>query len=99
MLLNNGKDINVLNSIQIDNHQHLVCKLKNPVYIMGDVLLKYVVLSQHEFKDFSDVVAKESAELTTIVEEPEVIPEVEENVDVLDGGEVLKTDSEPTPEV
>lgn len=71
MLLNNGYDIDVLGNVQVDNKQQLLCKLKNATYIAG-ILVRYIVLSQHEFKEFSDQVSKESDEL--VVKETKLSP-------------------------
>jgi hypothetical protein len=62
MLLNNGYDIDVIGNVQIESKQQLLCKLKNVTYING-ILVRYIVLPQHEFKEFTDQIARQSAEL------------------------------------
>lgn len=71
MLLNNGYDIDVIGNVQVENTQQLLCKLKNATYVNG-ILVRYIILPQQEFKEFTDKIAKESAEL--IVTETKMTP-------------------------
>ena len=92
MKLNNGIDVDVIAQVQIGNSVQLVCKLSNAVYING-ILVSHIVLNQHEFKEMSDRISKESAELVVINDDTS---EVE---NVVDRGNVPEADIEPPPEV
>lgn len=65
MILNNGNDIDVISQINIDNKPNLVCKLKNATYVNG-ILVRFIILPQSEFKDYTDQIARESAEIVVV---------------------------------
>jgi len=62
MILNNGKDITVLGQVNIENRQHFICKIPNPIYYDG-MLIPYMLLPLNAFKEFNDQIHKESDEL------------------------------------
>ena len=92
MKLNNGTDVEVIAQVQIGNSVQLVCKLPNASYING-ILVSYIVLNQHEFKELSDKISAESAELVVVNDDTS---EVE---NVMDRGAVLETNIESPPEI
>ena len=71
MILNNGYDIDVISQINIDSKPNLVCKLKNATYVNG-ILVRYIILAQNEFKEFTDKIEKESKEI--LVTETKLTP-------------------------
>ena len=73
MLLQNGSDVQALGQVNIDNQVHVIVKLNNATYING-TLVNYIILHPREFKEFSDKIARESAELTNIPKEEAVAP-------------------------
>lgn len=61
--LNNGKEINVISAVDVNNVTHALCELDPPRYI-DDMLVKYVVLHPKNFKEFVEAVRKETEEIT-----------------------------------
>lgn len=50
MLLMNGKDVNVVGQINVDQQPHLIVKLTSPVYI-NDELISLIVMPASSFQD------------------------------------------------
>lgn len=48
MQLHNNKDLKILGELNIENKQHFIVSLNNPVYI-NDMLVSYVVLPNWYF--------------------------------------------------
>ncbi len=56
--LYNGTNVEVVGQVNIDNNIHLICKLPNAVYA-HNTLIKYVLLSMHEFEQFDEKLDKD----------------------------------------